>query len=102
MNFLRFRRAARQRPKPVEMVFADVVLNQAPELRIRNTELYQRASPLTDGRPFACSDRLDGFGFCDEFPPGVAGSLDDVVVGFEDAVRKPVRAYVLPDVLDRV
>jgi hypothetical protein len=36
------------------------------------------------------------------FKPGVAGSLDDVVVGFEDAVRKPVRAYVLPDVLDRV
>ena len=28
--------------------------------------------------------------------------VDDVVVGFEDAVRQPVVAHELPDVLDRV
>jgi hypothetical protein len=47
---------------------------------------YQRPSSLTDDRPFACSDRGYSFGFLDEFPPGVAGGLNDVVVGFEDAV----------------
>ena len=38
----------------------------------------------------------------DELSPGFAGGVDDVVVGFEDAVGKPVGAQILPDVLDRV
>jgi len=34
--------------------------------------------------------------------PGVATGLDDVVVGFEDAVGELVLAQVLPDVFGRV
>ena len=36
----------------------------------------------------------------DEPVPGEAAMVDDVVVGFEDAVRQPVVAHELPDVLD--
>jgi hypothetical protein len=28
--------------------------------------------------------------------------IDDIVVGFEDAVRQPVVAHILPDVLDGI
>jgi hypothetical protein len=28
--------------------------------------------------------------------------VEDVVVGFEDAVREPIVAHELPDVLDRI
>ncbi|VWX49309.1 hypothetical protein NOVOSPHI9U_200024 [Novosphingobium sp. 9U] len=38
----------------------------------------------------------------DEPVPGEAAVVDDVVVGFEDAVRQPVFAHELPHVLDRV
>ena len=38
----------------------------------------------------------------DKFLPSIAAVVDDVVVGVEDAVRKPVVAHELPDVLDRV
>jgi hypothetical protein len=38
----------------------------------------------------------------DELVPGVAAVIDDVVVGFEDAVRQPVVAHELPDVFGRV
>ena len=34
--------------------------------------------------------------------PGEAAVIDDIVVGFEDAVRKPVVAHILPDIFDRV
>jgi hypothetical protein len=34
--------------------------------------------------------------------PSVTAVIDDIVVGFEDAVRKPVVAHVLPDIFDRV
>ena len=34
--------------------------------------------------------------------PGVAAVIDDIVVGFEDAVREPVVAHILPDIFDRV
>ena len=37
-----------------------------------------------------------------ELVPGEAAVVDDVVVGFEDAVRQPVVAHELPHVLDRV
>ncbi len=38
----------------------------------------------------------------DELSPCVAGGVDDGVVGFEDAVREPIGAQILPDVFDRV
>jgi hypothetical protein len=36
--------------------------------------------------PFAHADGGDGFWLRDEFAPGVAGGVDDVVVAFEDEV----------------
>jgi hypothetical protein len=36
--------------------------------------------------PFAHADGGDGFWLGDEFAPGVAGGVDDVVVAFEDEV----------------
>jgi hypothetical protein len=38
----------------------------------------------------------------DEFVPGLAAVVDDVVVGREDAVGEPVVAHELPDVFNRV
>ena len=38
----------------------------------------------------------------EESVPGVAAVVDDVVVGFEDAVRQPVLPHELPDILLRV
>lgn len=52
--------------------------------------------------PLAHSDGHDAPGLIDELVPGEAAVIDDVVVGFEDAVRQPVVAHELPDVLDRV
>ena len=34
--------------------------------------------------------------------PGVAAVIDDIVVGFEDAVREPVVAHVLPNIFNRI
>src|SRR5829696_5802999 len=63
---------------------------------------YQRPSLLTGVGPFAVADGGDGAGVCEEVAPGLAGRLDDGLVALEDAVREPVLAEVLPDVLDRV
>ena len=52
--------------------------------------------------PLAQSDGHDAPGLIDELVPGVAAVIDEIVVGFEDAVREPVVAHELPDVLDRV
>ena len=52
--------------------------------------------------PISHSNGHDGFGLFDELVPGLAPGLDDGVVVFEDAVREPVLAQVLPGVLDRV
>jgi hypothetical protein len=41
-------------------------------------------------------------GLVDELVPGIAAVVDDVVVGLEDAVREPVVAHELPDILDRI
>ena len=38
----------------------------------------------------------------DEPSPGVTGGVDDGVIVLEDAVREPVLAQILPDILDRV
>ena len=48
----------------------------------------------------AHSDGHDAPRLIDEPVPGEATMVDDVVVGFEDAVRQPVVAHELPDILD--
>ena len=50
----------------------------------------------------AHSDGHDAPGLIGEFVPGFAAMVDDVVVGFEDAVGEPVVAHELPDVFGRV
>ena len=57
---------------------------------------------MTGVSPNPHADGHDGFGLCDELVPGVAAGVEDGVVVIEDAVREPVLAEVLPDVLDRV
>lgn len=52
--------------------------------------------------PLAHSDGHDLPGLVDERIPGVAAVVDDIVVGFEDAVREPVVAHVLPDVFNLI
>ena len=52
--------------------------------------------------PLAQSDGHDFPRAIGERIPGVAAVIDDIVVGFEDAVREPVVAHVLPDIFDRV
>src|SRR5918997_7032550 len=68
----------------------------------KRATLYQRPSALTGGSPIARADRGDGVGLGDQPAPGVAGGIDDVLVGVEDAGGEPVLAQVRPDVLDRV
>ena len=48
------------------------------------------------------SDGHDAPRLIGEVVPGEATMVQDVVVGFEDAVRQPVIAHELPDVLDGV
>ena len=52
--------------------------------------------------PISQSDGHDRLWLIDELVPGLATGLDDGVVIFDDAVREPILAEVLPDVLDRV
>lgn len=53
-------------------------------------------------RPFAQADSHDAPGLIDELVPGVAAGFDGIVIGSGDAVRQPVFAHELPQVLDRV
>ena len=53
-------------------------------------------------RPLPHADGHDAPWLADEFVPGKAAVVDDVVVGFEDPVGEPVVAHKLPDILDRV
>ena len=50
----------------------------------------------------AQSDRHDAPWLIDELVPSLAAMVDEIVVGFEDAVGEPVVAHELPDVFDRV
>jgi len=52
--------------------------------------------------PIAQSDGHDLPRLIDETVPSAAGLIDDVVVVLEDAVRQPVIAHELPDILDWV
>src|SRR5947209_20293058 len=60
--------------------------------------LYQPSQRVTDDRPIAVGDGHDFPGLIDEGVPGIAAVIDDVVEGFEDAVRQPVLADELPDI----
>ena len=46
-------------------------------------------------RPLAHADRHDAPWLIDEVVPGEAAVVDDVVVGFEDAVRQPIVTHEL-------
>ena len=63
---------------------------------------YTNLHGLCPTGPLAASDGHDAPRLVDEFVPGLAAVVDDVVVGLEDAVGQPVVAHELPDVLDRV
>ena len=52
--------------------------------------------------PLSHADGHDAPWLIDEIVPGEAAVVDDVIVGFEDAVRQPVVTHELPDILDRV
>ena len=52
--------------------------------------------------PLTQTNGHDFRGLIDEFVPGEAAVIDDIVMGFEDAVGEPVVAHELPDILDRV
>ncbi len=53
-------------------------------------------------RPRPQSELHDAPWLIGEAVPGEAAVVEDVVVGFEHAVRQPVVAHELPDVLDRI
>ncbi len=53
-------------------------------------------------RPVAETDGDDFPGLIDEFVPGGAAVIEDVVVGLEDAVGEPIVAHELPDVFDGI
>ena len=52
--------------------------------------------------PLPHSDRHDEPGAIDQFVPVEAAVIDDVFVVGKDAVREPVVAHILPDVLDGI
>lgn len=52
--------------------------------------------------PFAQSDGHDAPWLIGEAVPGEAAMVEDVVLGFEHAVRQPVVAHELPNIFDRV
>ena len=53
-------------------------------------------------RPLAQSDGHDAPGLIDELVPSCTAMVDELIVGFEDAVGEPIVAEELPDVFDRV
>ena len=52
--------------------------------------------------PIAQPDGHDPPGLIDELVPSLTAMIDEIVVGFEDAVGEPVVAHELPDIFDRV
>lgn len=53
-------------------------------------------------RPVVQADGPDSPGLRDEAVPGVAAVIEDVALGLEDPIGKPVLAQVLLDILDRI
>ena len=52
--------------------------------------------------PLAQSDGHDAPWLIDELVPGRTAVVDEIVVGFEDAIGEPIVAQELPDVFDRI
>ena len=52
--------------------------------------------------PLAQSNGHNAPGLIDELVPRLAAMIDEIFVGFEDMVEKPVVTQDLPDVLDRI
>ena len=52
--------------------------------------------------PIAQTDGHDAPGLIAETVPSIATQIDDLIVGFEDAVGEEVVAQELPDILDGV
>lgn len=50
--------------------------------------------------PLAVSDGHDAPGLVDQLVPGITTMIDDLVVGFEDAVGEPIIPHELPDIFD--
>jgi hypothetical protein len=50
----------------------------------------------------AQADGHNAPGLIDRTDPGEAALVEDVGVGYEDAVRQPVVAHELPDIIDRI
>jgi hypothetical protein len=50
----------------------------------------------------AQSDGYDAPRLIDELIPSITAVVDEIVIGFEDAIGESVVAHELPDVLDRV
>ena len=50
----------------------------------------------------AQSDGHDPPGLIGELVPSIAAMVDEIIVGFEDAIGEPVVAHELPDILDRI
>ena len=52
--------------------------------------------------PFAHPNGFDARGLADQLVPSVTAMIDNIFVGFEDAVGKPVTPQELPDIFDRI
>ena len=52
--------------------------------------------------PLSQSDGHDPPGLIGKLIPSFAAMVDEIIVGFEDAVREPIVAHELPDVFHRV
>jgi len=53
-------------------------------------------------RPFASADGHDAPWLIEKAVPGKTAMVENVFVGSENPVRKPIVAHNLPDVLDRI
>src|SRR5262249_5732492 len=68
----------------------------------RRPSPYAKSHCLEPVGPLAQSVGHDAPRLIDELVPCRTTMVDEIVVGFEDAVGEPVVAHELPDVLDRV
>src|SRR5438309_5438187 len=71
-------------------------------MRLTEARSYTKSHRSEPVGPLAQSDGHDAPRLIDELVPCRTTMVDEIVVGFEDAVGEPVVAHELPDVLDRV
>ncbi len=53
-------------------------------------------------RPFAHPNGFDARGLADQLVPGITAMIENLNVGFEDAVGEPIISHELPDVFDGI